>query len=305
MSDKVEALWPLLDTLRARLGDAVRRNAADGLAFSGGLDTSILALLSPGMPVLHICLDEGGEDLPFAGRVARTLGLDLRVRHVSTEEALHAVSTVVRIRRSFDPALPNDLALYFAFDTARQLGWRSVMTGDGADELFAGYSFMFDRNLDEYIPWLAGRMRFSANEFGAWFAMRVVQPYLDSGVVDLALSIPAELKVRAENGQRCGKWILRKAFERELGDVCWQGKRPIEVGSGFTRLRRAIADMVDASDRQAPVRFISPDHPYYYRVYRQVVGDVPPPAPDEVACPGCGAGMPPDAAHCRVCGWAG
>lgn len=303
MSGQIEDLAPWLETLRVCLGDAVRRNAADGLVFSGGLDTSILALLSPGTPVLHVCLDRGGEDLPFAERVACTLGLDLKVRHVSTEEALGAISTVIRIRRSFDPALPNDLALYFAFDTARQLGWSSVMTGDGADELFAGYSFMFDRNLDEYIPWLAGRMHFSANEFGAWFAMRVVQPYLDSGVVDLALSIPVELKVRVENGQRCGKWILRKAFERELGDVCWQGKRPIEVGSGFTRLRQVIADMVDASDGQAAVRFITPDHPYYYRVYRQVVGEVPPPGPGEVACPGCGAGMLPGTTHCRVCGW--
>jgi asparagine synthase (glutamine-hydrolysing) len=292
-----------VESLRTCLGDAVHQNPAEGLLFSGGLDTSVLACLSPTIPALHVCLDEGGEDLPFAERVARKLSLDLKVRHVSQEEALDAVARVIRIRRSFDPALPNDLALYFAFDEARQLGWRSVMTGDGADELFAGYSFMFDRDLEEYLPWLVGRMRFSANEFGGWFAIRVAQPYLDRRVVDLALSIPAELKVRMENGQRCGKWILRKAFEKELADMCWQGKRPIETGSGFTRLRQAIADMVSASDWDAPVQFISPDHPYYYRVYRQVIGDVPPPGPGEVACPGCGAGLPPDSAHCRVCGW--
>jgi len=295
----------MLEPLHICLRDAVRQNPAEGLLFSGGLDTSILACLSPAIPALHICLEGVGDDLPFAERVAQELGLRLVVRRVSVDEALRAIPEVIRIRRSFDPALPNDLALYFAFDKARQLGWKSVMTGDGADELFAGYSFMFDRDLETYIPWLIGRMHFSANEFGAWFAIRVAQPYLDRRVVDLALSIPAELKVRMENGQRYGKWILRKAFEIELADVCWQGKRPIEMGSGFTRLRKAIADMVDASDRDAPVRFISPDHPYYYRVYRQVIGDIPSPGPGETVCPGCGAGLPPDSVHCRVCGWSG
>lgn len=293
----------ILEALRICLRDAVRQNPAEGFLFSGGLDTSILASLSPAIPALHICLEGIGDDLPFAERVAQELGLCLVVRQVSADEALRAIPEVIRIRRSFDPALPNDLALYFAFDKARQLGWQSVMTGDGADELFAGYSFMFDRDLETYIPRLVGRMHFSANEFGAWFAIRVAQPYLDREVVNLALSIPAELKVRMENGQRYGKWILRKAFEKELADICWQSKRPIEMGSGFTRLRKMIADMVHASDWDAPVQFISPDHPYYYRVYRQVVGDIPAPEPEEMVCPGCGTGLPPASAHCRVCGW--
>lgn len=41
--------------------------------------------------------------------------MDLIVRRVGVEEALVAILEVIRIRRSFDPALPNDLALYFAF----------------------------------------------------------------------------------------------------------------------------------------------------------------------------------------------
>ncbi len=294
----------ILKALRRCLEDAARRNPAEVLFFSGGLDTSILAALAPSIPAIHVCLEDGGEDLPYAERWARELGLSLTVRKISVEEALDALPEVIRIRRTFDPALPNDLALYFAFAEARYLGFVQAMTGDGADELFAGYSFMFDLDLASYIPWLAGRMRFSASEIGDWFGVNVSQPYLDPAVVDLALTIPPELKVREENGVRIGKWILRKAFEGDLPPyLCWQSKRPIEVGSGFSRLREVVTAMLREEDWTAPVRFFSCDQPYYYRLYRQVVGEIPPPGPEERECPYCGGGMPLDAHHCRVCGY--
>ncbi len=294
----------LLADLRAALRASVVRNPAEALLFSGGLDTSILAVLSPHTPAIHVCLGEAGGDLPYAETVARALGLDLVVRRVTVEEALAAIPDVVRIRRSFDPALPNDLAVYFAMAEARRRGYRSVMTGDGADELFAGYSYMFHLDLEKYIPWLIGRMHFSANELGAALGVRVSQPYLDLEVVTLALTIPPALKVRKEDGRLHGKWVLRRAFAADLPpQVCWQDKRPIEVGSGFTALRETVAGLVTEADRKAPVRFLSPGHLYYYRFYREVVGRIPRPGPGEKTCPGCGAGMPVTAHHCRVCGW--
>lgn len=294
----------IINRLRAAIEGSVYRASADVLLFSGGLDTSILAILAPHLPAIHICLEDIGKDLLYAERLAKERRISLVVRQVSVAEALACIPEVIRIRRSFDPALPNDLALYFAFSEARRSGFRSVMVGDGADELFAGYSYMFDLNLTQYIPWLAKRMRFSANEFGEWFGMDVSQPYLDPAVVELALSIPPELKVKEEEGHRVGKWVLRKAFEPLLPpEVCWQDKRPIEVGSGFSRLREIVTSMLTDEDWAAPVRFFTCDQPYYYRIYREVVGEIPSPASGEPECPCCGAGMSPDVHHCRVCGY--
>ena len=259
----------LLADLRARLAKAVVRNPAGVLFFSGGLDTSILALLSPSTPALHICLDDGGPDFPFAQTVARSLGLDLIVRRVSVEEALAAIPEVIRIRRSFDPALPNDLALYFAFAEADRLGHRSVMTGDGADELFAGYSYMFDLDLERYISWLVGRMSFSANGLGAAFGIRVCQPFLDREVMTLALAIPPDLKVREQNGQRYGKWVLRRAFEGLLPPgICWQGKRPVDETPRLLewwqgqRAGRTSGPSARPSDRISPELCRRRWHPY-------------------------------------------
>ena len=223
------------------------------------------------------------------------------------EEALEAIPEVIRIRRSFDPALPNDLALYFALKLAKEKGFDNVITGDGSDELFAGYSYMFDLNLEDYLPKLTERMNFSAGELGHHLGIKVKQPFLDDEFVSFALSIKPDLKVRKEGGKRHGKWILRKAFETFLPqEVVWQDKRPIEMGSGFTELRGIIASKIPEEEftkEKYPIKFLSKDHPFYYRIYREVVGEIPPPRPGEGKCPGCGAGIKASSFHCRVCGW--
>ncbi len=298
----------ILEELRLRLKEALRRNAAQALLFSGGLDSSILAYLSsPGIHALSVRLEEYGEDFRYARMLSQKLGFQLHLRKVSVEEALETIPEVIRIRRSFDPALPNDLALYFTLKLAKEKGFETVITGDGADELFAGYSYMFDLNLERYLPKLTERMNFSAGELGLHLGIKVKQPFLDDEFVSFALSIKPDLKIREEGGKRHGKWILRKAFEPFLPqEIVWQDKRPIEMGSGFAKLRGIIASKIseeEFTNMKYPIKFLSKDHPFYYRIYRQVVGEIPPPKPGEEKCPGCGAGIKTSSFHCRICGW--
>lgn len=299
----------ILEELRLRLKEAVGRNAAQALLFSGGLDSSILAFLSPGIHALSVRLEEYGKDYTYARMLSQKLGLQLHLRKVSIEEALEEIPEVIKIRRGFDPALPNDLALYFALKLAREKGFESVITGDGSDELFAGYSYMFDLNLERYLPKLAERMKFSAGELGLHLGVEVKQPFLDDECIGFALFIKPNLKVREEGGKRHGKWILRKAFENFLPqEIIWQDKRPIEIGSGFAELRGIIASKISeeefAEEKSSyPIEFLSKDHSFYYRIYREVVGETPPPKPGEEKCPGCGAGIKASSFHCRICGW--
>jgi len=299
----------ILKELRSRLEEAVERNTAQGILLSGGLDTSILALLSPGAIGLNIRLNGYGEDLKYAEMLAGKLGLELYPKSISIEEALATIPEVIKILGSFDPALPNDLAVYLGLRLAREKGIESVITGDAADELFAGYSYMFDLDLKEYLPRLSEKMRFSSNRLGAHLGVEVKQPFLDRDFVNFALSIDPELKVREHRGVRCGKWVLREAFAPLLPEeIIWQTKRPIEVGSGFSRLHEIIGARIsdeELAEAEATfsVKFLSKDHLFYYRTYRQVVGEIPPPRPGEAGCPGCGTGIAPQGSHCRVCGW--
>ncbi len=297
------------EEIRSRLKEAVTTSGAEGILFSGGLDTSILALLTPGIPALNIKLAGYGEDSHYAELLAKRLSLKLHVERVNVEDALETIPRVIKMLNSFDPALPNDLAIFFALKKASEEGLTSVITGDGADELFAGYSYMFDLDLSKYLPELCSRMRFSAGILGSHLGIKVIQPFLDESLVNFALSISPSLKIRDENGQKYGKWILRHAFAGYLPpEIIWQSKRPIETGSGFTELHGIIgAGISDADFARAKssygVDFLSKDHLFYYRIYREVVGEIPLPKAGEIACPGCGAGILTSSYHCRTCGW--
>ena len=255
-------------------------------------------------------LEDKGEDRRYVTMLAERCALDLHVKRVKVQEALSALPDVIRILQSFDPALPNDLAVYFGIREAKKQGLSSIMTGDGGDELFGGYPYMQEiEDLDGYIRGMSRLWSFSSNRIGEHFGLGVKQPYLDDAFVDFAIAVPSNLKIRKDNGKVWGKWILRKAFEPLLPPAfIWQGKRPLEVGSGMTLLRSIIAEQItdrEFAEKQLeyPVKFLCKEHLYFYEIYQEEFGVVPPPQPGEDRCPGCGGGLPRGKKHCRVCGW--
>lgn len=299
----------LCDELRERFAAAVDRSWMEGILFSGGLDSALVAACAGKLPAISVHLASYGEDRRYAEDVASFLGLEHCPVTVTVEEALAALPAVVRILRSFDPALPNDLTAYLGLRRAKEMEITGMMTGDGSDELFAGYDFMQEiPDLAGYLARMHAAMKFSSNRIGAALGVDVRQPFLDEAFVEFSRGIGLDLKIREERGRRWGKWILRKAFEGILPpEILWQDKRPLEYGSGMTRLRGAIESLVSDGEfeegkRAFPVRFWNKEHLYYYRLYREVVGEIPAPGEGEDRCGCCGAGMPRGALHCRICG---
>lgn len=294
--------------LKNTLVNTVRRNSYKGLLFSGGLDTSILAAGNPKIAAITVSLESVGEDVYYSKSLAKILDIKHIFRIVKVDEAIEAIPETIRILKSFDPAIPNDLTVYFGLKFAKKLGIDRIATGDGSDELFAGYSFMRDiDNLEEYIERITKKMSFSSNDIGNFFGVKIIQPFIDKNIVDFALQIPVDLKIRKCNGKVWGKWILRKAFEDVLPkDIVWQGKRPLEVGSGMNRLRQVISEKVsdeEFKENTTSIKFISKEHFYYYKIYKEVIGEIPKPKTNEKKCSGCGAGMKKNGFHCKVCGY--
>lgn len=300
----------IFSEVREKLQASLQRNRAEGILLSGGIDSGILSYLSPQTQAFTVMLEDKGEDMRYVFMLAERLDLDLHVVRVGVQEALSALPDVIGILQSFDPALPNDLAVYFGIRAAKQQGLSSMMTGDGGDELFGGYPYMQEiEDLDGYIRGMNRSWSFSSNRLGEHFGLEVKQPYLDDAFVDFALTVPSDLKIRKDNGQVWGKWCLRKAFEPFLPqEFIWQGKRPLEVGSGMTLLRAIIAKRISKEEfkeqqRRYPVKFLCKEQLHFYEIYREVVGEIPLAKPGEETCPGCAAGIPKGKRHCRVCGW--
>jgi len=295
------------EQLRVKLTEAVERNRADGILLSGGVDTSILAFVARPNSGFTVALkDSPASDLAYSEKITKLLGMKHKKMEFTTEEALATLPEVIRILKTFDLALPNDLSIYFALKLARENGIGSVMTGDGADELFAGYSYMAEfppEDLERYIRRLSQNWHFSAGYLGRALDVEVKQPFLDEDFVRFALEISPELKVK----DGVGKYILRKSFEDLIpAEIVWRRKEPIEYGSGSTKLHEIINSMVTDGEFQSArneidIKFINKEHFFYWRIYNEVVGEIPKARNDEISCPCCGAGM--GMYHCPTCGF--
>jgi len=76
----------------------------------------------------------------------------------------------------------------------------------------------------------------------------------------------------------------------------------------MTRLRQILSERIDPDEMAQQgdgIAFYSPEHFYYYRLYKAQFGPVAQAGTGERACPGCGIAINHHARHCRLCGWAG
>jgi asparagine synthase (glutamine-hydrolysing) len=299
----------LFPELKRRFAEAVSRNRAEGILFSGGLDSALVAAYSTNCRAISIGLESYGEDRYYAEKVAKFLKLDHYHRTVKMEEAIATIPEVIKILKSFDPAVPNDVTAYLGLKCAKDMGIKSMKTGDGSDEIFLGYNFMLEKkDLKTYLNRMYRTMRFSSNGIGENLGIDIKQPFLDKEFMDFSQGVDVDLKIRKENGKTWGKWILRKAFEDVLPqEILWQTKRPLEHGSGMTELRNVIESKVSDKEfedgkRRFSIKFWNKEHFYYYRIYRDVAGEITAPEKEQKTCECCGAGMSLNVFHCKTCG---
>ncbi len=303
--------------LRELVERAVRRQPADAILLSAGLDTSIIATVAVAAghrpQAVTVCWDANAPDHDYAQELAERLELPHRVVWASGPALLAAMPAVIRILRSFDPMeLRNSVVQYLGLAQAAALGALTCYVGDAADELFAGYSYMVAMDpprLAAYTRELAGFMRFSAPRLGAALGVTVLSPYLDPEVVRFAVDCPSALKVGERAGERHGKWLLRLAFAHTLPErFCWRTKTAAEYGSGSTQLPSAVPELnltaEQAAAAQEGVRLRDREHAYYYRLFRDAFPppqDLDPAAPKR--CPACGGPAPVTRSrYCPTCG---
>jgi asparagine synthase (glutamine-hydrolysing) len=298
--DQVEPLRgdDLLTGTRDALVHAVERQLmADvpvGVFLSGGLDSSLVAaiaarsLAAEGRRLKTFAVGTpDSPDLAAARTVAEHVGSEHHETTYRAEDALAALPEVVRSIESFDPglvrsAVPNFMLARF---TARHV--KVVLTGEGADELFAGYDYLREfTDPDELHDELVRTLR-SLHNLNLQRCDRVTMahglearvPFLDREVIEWALRLPPELKV-ARPGEP-EKRMLREAFAGWLPDeLLWRDKAEFGDGSGARDvLSEAVSAGISDEDFERERGLVDPplrtkEELAYHRIFREHLAGV-------------------------------
>jgi asparagine synthase (glutamine-hydrolysing) len=315
-----ENLATLSIKLVKMLDESVEMNLADGILLSGGLDTSILAYLASKrvkLKAFTVALrDAPAPDVEYATLIADLFKIEHFIKRFNKKELYDAIRVVVKTMDSFDPMeIRNSVPVYIGLKEAKNNGASAVITGDGCDELFAGYSFLHRlerKQLDLELQKLWSVMDFSSVRLGETLGIKVKLPYLGAKFKKFAMKIPSRLKVRRERNRIWGKWILRKAFEKMLPEeIIWRAKTPVEFGSGTATLSNFFDPIIsDAEFNEKKKKYFDEDrvairgkeHLFYYEIYRSELGVPHPTDPKCKICPSCNSNMPPASKYCRRCG---
>ena len=280
-------------TIRKVVIEAVaKRFMADvpfGVLLSGGVDSGLVAaaatrLIKAGrvrydgpLHTFSIGL-KGGPDLAPARRLAAFLETQHHEFTFTIDEALEAVPAVVRHLESYQQ-IRTAVPTFLLAERIRQLGFKMVLSGEGADELLGGYLYFHHAPSPGELHRETVRKTFRLHQFDVLRANKAPMahglelrfPFLDQAFVDLALSTDPVLRQPqpGPTGARIEKAWLRYAFDDPHypwlpDEVLWRQKEQFSDGVGYAwvdELRRHCEARLSPSQWQARAERFAEDPP--------------------------------------------
>ena len=283
----------ILTMTREKLIDSVERQMMGdvpvGVFLSGGLDSSLVAAIANGWAERHgeqlktfAVGTAESPDLLAARQVAEFLGTEHHERIYTADDALGVLPDVVRTIESYDPSLVRSAVPNYLLAAMTAEHVKVVLTGEGADEIFAGYEYLReiedeDELHKEIVRMIEGLHNLNlqrCDRVTMAFGLEARVPFLERDVIELGLKLPPGWKLSGEDQPE--KRLLRAAFEGWLPDqVLWRDKSQFGDGSGAADvLTHAVEDKVSDEDFDRERHEIDPplrtrEELGYYRIFRQ------------------------------------
>ena len=263
--------------------------AADrGCWLSGGLDSSVIAsLISANGHKLHTFAGglEGSPDLEFALAVAQFIDSEHHEVVLHFNNFLSVLPEVIYHLESFDALLVRSSIVNYIVAQKASEYVSEVLSGEGGDELFAGYHYLkrlAPEELEDELIDATKRLHNTAlqrvDRSASAHGTVAHVCFLDPEVVDYALRIPAEYKIR----DNVEKWILRVAFDGMLPEqVLNRKKSKFWEGAGVGELISDYADSMITDHDFRRERILkngwiinSKEELFYYRIFREQFGEL-------------------------------
>lgn len=251
--------------LQAFIEESIKRRIRNqkevAVAFSGGLDSSLVAFLANKLGVkvelLHVSMENQSET-EEAIEASNALNLPLEVDLFKDSDVENTLPRTVALLEEADPVKASiGLPFYWAAEKASEAGLKVMLAGQGADELFGGYQ----RYVKEYIKDGGETVRktmfhdvVNIHESNLERDLKITSfhdvelrlPFASFEVAEFAMSLPLECKIEPKE-DTLRKLVLRKvALNAGMPtSVVDKPKKAVQYSTGVNDAIRRIAKKQD------------------------------------------------------------
>ena len=248
------AVKELEDLLECSVKEKVSGLKEVAVAFSGGIDSSLIAFLAKksgvDVQLIHVSLKNQPET-EHAQMVAEKLKLPLHVYLFNEDDVETTLPKVVWLVEEADAAkLSIGIPLYWV---AEKAGLKVLLAGQGADELFGGYKRYVNYYLRQDGEWVRRKMftdilRLHENNIERdvkickFHGVELRLPFATYEMAKFATRLPTELKIEPRQ-DALRKIILRHAA-RNLGfpnSIVEYPKRAIQYATGVDKAIKKLS----------------------------------------------------------------
>ncbi|TFG07159.1 MAG: hypothetical protein EU539_05770 [Promethearchaeota archaeon] len=269
--------------------DNIKPDEHINVLLSGGIDSTIITHNAKEIiDHLHAYTVgvKGSRDVEYAKKFAKLNDLEHTILKITLSDMLKILPEVIYALETFDAALIRSSIPMFMISQKikSEKNPEVILTGEGGDELFGGYEYLqnfqstssFHNEIKSLleIEHKTGLQR--VDRIPYHFSIEARAPLFDSRLVDYSFKIPPELKIfRRKNYGMVEKWILRKAFEKEIpSEFIWRKKQKFSDGAGSQFLIRnyledKISDEEFENEKQISpgITLRSKEELYYWRIF--------------------------------------
>ena len=216
-----------------------------GIAFSGGVDSTLLAKLCSDLDYDVTLLTIGfqnSHDILFSKKINEIMKLPHKIYEIE-KDSFNEISSNINNKIKTDNLSWNEncIAFYYVSKLAQKINLNTVVTANGIDELFCGYNAYRDviEDGENAVNELMNsklenelKMMDAVNLVSSEFGVTLFQPFLSERFIRFAKKIPVEEKIK-NSEDLIRKHIVRKAaLEIGVPEISAnQRKKALQYGS--------------------------------------------------------------------------